>query len=208
MKKTIIFLLLFSPVFVHAQLGIKAGLNFAKVASASDINNKSQSGFNVGIIFTSPTKKILSFQSELLYSKQGYNYKTATNTGNVNLNYFTQAQIMCINITKFFQIQFGAQTAILLNANVDSSKKTTGATDPYANITDFYNRFDYGYAVGFQVHPFKGLLIGARYNVSLAKIYSGLATYQVPSFTSEDAKNNVVQLFAGWKFGGGKSKKE
>lgn len=208
MKKTIIFLLLLSPVFVHAQFGIKAGLNFAKVASASDINNNSQSGFNVGIIFAPPSKKVLSFQSELLYSKQGYNYKTTTNTGNVNLNYFTQAQIMCINITKFFQFQFGAQTAILLNANVDSSNKTTGGTEPYANLTDLCNRFDYGYAVGFLIHPLKGLLIGARYNVSLAKIYRGLATYQVPSFTSEDAKNNVVQLFTGWKFGGGKSKKE
>ena len=204
MKKIIIFVLLISPFFVQAQFGVKAGLNFAKVSKTSDFNSSSQSGFNVGLFFAAPPTKILSFQSELLFSRQGYNYKTTQNTGNVNLDYFTQAQIMCINITKFFQLQFGAQTAILLSANIDSTNKTSGGTQPYDKVTDLMNRFDYGYALGFQVHPFKGLLIGARYNVSLAKLYSGLQTYQMPTFTSDDAKNNVVQLYAGWRFGGNK----
>ncbi len=204
MKKILFFALLFSPFFVQAQFGVKGGLNFAKVSSASDISSSGQSGFNVGLFFAAPPTKIFSFQSEMLFSRQGYNYKTTENTGNVNLDYFTQAQIMCINITKFFQLQFGAQTAILLSANVDSTNKTTGGTSPYDDVTDLMNRFDYGYAVGFQVDPFNGLLIGARYNVSLAKLYTGLQTYQMPTFTIEDAKNNVAQLYAGWRFGGNK----
>lgn len=54
---------------------------------------------------------------------------------------------------------------------------------------------------GAEVHPVMGLIIGARYNVSLAKVYKDLQNLQRPSFTSADAKNNLVQLYAGWRFG-------
>lgn len=69
---------------------------------------------------------------------------------------------------------------------------------------EYYNRFDSGYALGIEIHPVKGLIIGARYNVSLAKVYKDLENMQPPSFTSADAKNNVVSLCAGWRFGGNK----
>ena len=201
MKKIIIFVLLVSPFFVQAQFGVKGGLNFARVSKTSDFNSSNQSGFNVGLFFAAPPTKILSFQSELLFSRQGYNYKTSTNTGNVKLDYLLQTQLLCINITKFVQLQFGAQTAILISANADSTKTSGGSSGSYSQIMDFYNRFDYGYALGAEIHPFKGLLIGARYNVSLAKVYKDLQSFQRPSFTSADAKNNIVQLFAGWRFG-------
>lgn len=201
MKKTILFFLLFSPFFVAAQIGIKAGLNFANVSKASSINSTSKSGFLVGLFLATPGKKIIGSKTELQFSRQGYDYKTSTNTGNVKLDYLLQTQLLCINITKFVQLQFGAQTAILISANADSTKNSSGAGGSYSKIMDFYNRFDYGYALGAEIHPFKGLLIGARYNVSLAKVYKDLQSFQRPSFTSADAKNNIVQLFAGWRFG-------
>ena len=198
MKKTIIFLLLFSPFFVTAQIGIKAGLNFANVSKASSINNSSRSGFHVGIFLAPSSKKILSSRTELIFSRQGYNYKTNTNTGNVNLDYIQMGQLMSINITKFFSLMFGAQTAYLVSAQVDSSNSGSSIEN---NIMSLSNRIDYGYAVGVEVHPVMGLIIGARYNVSLAKVYKDLQSFQRPSFTSADAKNNIVQLFAGWRFG-------
>ena len=201
MKKTILFFLLFSPFFVAAQIGIKAGLNFANVSKASSINSTSKSGFLVGLFLATPGKKIIGSKTELQFSRQGYDYKTSTNTGNVKLDYLLQTQLLCINITKFVQLQFGAQTAILISANADSTKNSSGVGGSYSKIMDFYNRFDYGYALGAEIHPFKGLLIGARYNVSLAKVYKDLQSFQRPSFTSADAKNNIVQLFAGWRFG-------
>ena len=201
MKKTIIYMLLFCPCFVSAQIGIKAGLNFANVSSASSINSSSKSGFVVGLFLATPGKKIIGSKTELQYSKQGYDYKNSTNTGNVNLQYLLQTQLMCINITKFVQLQFGAQTAILLSADADSTKNSTGAGGSYQKVMDFYNKFDYGYVLGAEIHPYKGLLIGARYNVSLAKVYKDLQSFQQPTFTSADAKNNIVQLFLGWRFG-------
>ena len=72
---------------------------------------------------------------------------------------------------------------------------------------DLYNRVDYGYALGVEVHPIAGLIVGARYNVSLAKLYKDIQSMQRPSFTSEDAKNNVVQISVGWRFGAKANKK-
>lgn len=207
MKKITILIVLFCPVILTAQIGIKAGVNFAKVSSTADINSSRQSGFHAGIFLAPPSKKIISSKTEFLFSRQGYNYKTNSSTGNVKLDYFTQAQFICINLTKFVQLQFGAQTAILLSAQVDSNKNT-GTTNSYGNIMDLYNRFDYGYALGVEIHPMAGLTIGARYNVSLAKVYKDIQNLQKPSFTSEDAKNNVVQLSVGWRFGGSNNTKK
>ena len=210
MKRLILCLLIALPYCLFAQIGIKAGVNFANISNASDINNSSRSGFNAGLFF-SPSAKIIGSRTELNFSRQGYNYKTSTNTGNVNLSYIMLSQFLAINITKYFQLQAGGQIAYLLNAKVDSSNQMLSGT-PYASygkILNMYNRLDYGIGGGFEIHPFKGLLIGARINISLSQLYKqpdeSQQTTSTSMFSSIDAKNNVIQIFAGWRFG--KSKK-
>ena len=206
MKKIFLLVLLASPFLMHAQIGIKAGLNFAQVSNAASINSSSRSGFHAGIFLAPASKSILSSQTEILFSRQGYNYKSGTNTGNVNLDYIQMGQMMSINLTKYFSLMFGAQTAYLISAQADSSN---GGNSTENKMMALMNRVDYGYAVGAEIHPVMGLIIGARYNVSLAKVYKDIQSFQRPSFTSADAKNNVVQLFVGWRFGkNGKEKKE
>lgn len=189
-------------------LGIKGGINFANVTNAKDINASSRTGFTVGAFFSPPTKSILCSRTELLFSRQGYNFGTGTKDGSVDLNYIILPQLMGINITKFFQVQIGAQMAYLLNAKADSSTGTT-TSSPYSKIMDYYNRFDYGAAAGIEIHPVSGLLIGARYNISFANTYknfdpstmgSGGSSTPPSFFPTVNAKNNVVQLFLGWTF--------
>ena len=208
MKKIIIPLLMSLPVCLFAQIGLKAGLNFANVTKASSINGSSRSGFHAGLLLGSSTKKIFGFQTEFMYSKQGYDYKTSTKTGSVNLDYITSINLTTINITKYFQIQFGAQTAFLLNAKVDSSSGSSTGNASLDKAMDFYNRFDYGFAGGVEIHPVSGLLIGARLNISLSSLYkdfSNPSSGTPPSFVPKvDVKNNLFQIFAGWKFGGNK----
>ena len=203
MKKQLLVVLFFCPFIVNSQIGIKAGLNFANVSNAKDINTGSQTGFHAGIfIAPTPKKKLITSRAELIFSRQGYNFKTSTNTGDVNLDYVILSPLMGINLTKFVQLQIGAQTAILVSAqaaNTDASPIDLGGAQ---KIIDLYNRFDYGYAVGVELHPVKNVLLSARYNVSLAKIYKSIQSFQLPSFTAEDAKNNVIQLSAGFRFGG------
>lgn len=212
MKKIMCLLLLSLPSYLFGQIGLKAGLNFANVTKASSINNNSRSGFHAGL-FLGSSKRIIGSRTELIFSRQGYNYKTSTTTGNVNLDYIMLPQYMSINITKYFSIQLGGQMAILLNAKADSSNGTSGSGsgEPYAKMMDYYNKFDYGYGGGIEIHPLSGLLIGARVNISLSKLYdfSSYASGDSPSFIPKvDVKNNLFQIFAGWQFGGDKKKKK
>jgi hypothetical protein len=214
MKKIIFALFLLFPGYLFAQIGLKAGLNFANITKASSINNSSRSGFHAGVLLDLSNKKILGSRTELIFSRQGYDYKNSTNTGTVNLDYIMLAQYMAINITKYFQIQLGGQTSFLLNSKADSTNNNSGSENPYGKIMDYYNRFDYGFGGGIEIHPVKGLLIGARVNISLSSLYkdfdaqsSGSGTE--PSFIPKvDVKNNVFQVFAGWKFGGNKKTKK
>src|SRR5215471_16300041 len=186
-------------------IGIKGGLNFANVTNAADINNSSRTGFMGGVYFTPPSKSIISSRTELIFSRQGYNFKTNTSTGQVDLDYIILPQLMGINITKYVQLQIGFQMAYLINAKADSTTSTSSA-GPYAKVMDYYNRFDYGAAGGIEIHPIGGLLIGARFNVSFGDIYKDPTSIQgggttPPSyFPSVNAKNNVLQLYLGWTF--------
>ena len=215
MRKMFLTIVIILPLFSLAQIGLKAGLNFANVTNASSINSSSRSGFLAGIFLAPPSKGVLSSRTELIFSRQGYNFKNGTNTGNVNLDYILLPQLMSINITKYFSIQLGAQMAFLINAKADSSTSTgSSGSNPYGKIMDFYNKFDYGFAGGIEIHPYKGLLIGARFNISLGNLYKMSSatdsTYSAPpSFIPKvDVKNNVFQIFTGWTFGNKSSKKK
>ncbi len=206
MKKIFLFVLpaIFYCTDSFSQFGIRAGLNFANVTKVSSINNSSRSGFHAAVFLAPPSKSVLSYRTELIFSRQGYNYKTNTNSGNVGLDYIMMPQYMSINITKYFSILLGAQMAFLINAKADSSTNTGGSNSPYDGIMNYYNRFDYGYGGGIEIHPVSGLLIGARVNISLGKLYdpSSYSSGNPPSFIPKvDVKNNLFQVFAGWQFG-------
>ncbi|MBC7851447.1 MAG: PorT family protein [Chitinophagaceae bacterium] len=187
-------------------IGIKAGVNFANITKAIEIGSNTRTGFMAGAFLAPASKRIISSRTEILFSKQGYNYKTNTNSGSVDLNYLIIPQLMGINITRFVQLQVGAQMAFLLNAKADSSKPAA-PNNPYAPIMDYYNRFDYGAAAGIEIYPVKNVLIGARFNLSFGDLYknagdfSGTGSGAPPSFIPKvNTKNNVIQVFAGIRF--------
>ena len=200
MKKIIIILLLAIPFLSFGQIGIKAGLNFSNVTNTSSISHSNRTGYNIGIFLAPKSKSIISSKTELILSKQGYNYSTNSVDGTVDLLYIMLPTYMCINITRFFQIHIGAQMAYLINAKADS-KTTSGSTSPISDAMQYYNRFDYGVGGGVEIHPFKGLLVGTRMNISLANLYSNAASGQMPSFASVNVKQNLFQIYTGWHFG-------
>jgi hypothetical protein len=70
------------------------------------------------------------------------------------------------------------------------------------NILNLYNRIDFGFAGGVEVHPINALVVGARVNVGLGRLYKEPKPGEQFNFIPEiDAKNNVFQLYAGFKFG-------
>lgn len=193
-------LLIVSPCLLSAQLGIKAGLNFANITNASSINSSTRTGYHAGVFFATPSLLILGSRTELLFSRQGYNYSTNENTGNVNLDYILLPQMLAINITPLFQVQAGGQLAYLLNAEIDSTNSTGNITIDQA--LDLYNRLDFAVAGGLEFRPVKMLIVGARMNISLGRLYKKSEEGQGYSFLPDiDAKNNLFQLYAGMRFG-------
>jgi hypothetical protein len=200
MKKFIICLLVLIPFLSHAQLGVKAGLNFANVTNADDINSGTKTGYHAGVFFTGSFKNILGSRSELLFSRQGYDFSTNTNTGVVNLDYLILPQFLVINITPLVQVQAGGQIAYLLNAEVDSTSSTGNQSAD--KILNYVNRIDVGLGGGVEVHPVKKLVAGARINLSLGRLFKEPEPGEQYSFIPElDAKNNLFQLYAGIRFG-------
>lgn len=197
-----VLLVIVVPFSTYSQFGIKGGLNFAKVTKASNINAGNTAGFLAGVFLAPKTNNVLGFRSELIYSRQGYDFKSGTTTGSVKLDYILLPQLMEINITKYVALQLGAQMAFLLNAKADSSKTSTTGNAQVDRLIDLMNRFDYGAAGGIEVHPFKGLLFGARINISFGNLYKdpSAITTQQNFFPEVDARNNVVQVFAGYRF--------
>lgn len=191
------FLMLSIPAFISAQLkfGLKAGLNFANVIDAPSINNSSRTGYMVGGYIAPKPKKSFGYRSELILSRQGYNYKTNTNSGIVDLDYLILPQLITLNFSKYVQLHAGGQIAYLLNAKVDSTDAGNGS------LFDYFNRFDYGITGGAEIYPFMGFFIGGRINVSLNSVNkSPPPGGNWPNFIPRlDAKNNVVQLYAGWR---------
>lgn len=198
------------PKKERSGLGLIAGLNFANVTKASSFSSSNETGFMVGVFFSPPTTRLLSFRMELVYSKQGYDYKSNTNTGTVDKHYIIMPMLTGINLGKFARLQAGMQTAILLNAKADSSS-SSGSSDPNnpygGSMTKMMNRFNYGFAGGLEIYPYKGIVIGGRYNISFGDLYktpsanSTPTPTPTPSFLPDvDAKNNVVQLYLGYRF--------
>ncbi len=187
------------PVCSSAQLGLglKAGLNFANVSNTSGFNNNGRTGYMIGGYFSPGKKKLLGFRSEIILSRQGYDYQSSTNTGNVSLDYLLLPQLVTLNFTKKFNIHAGGQVAFLLNASVDSTGGSNGGS-----LFDYFNRFDYGVAAGAEVSPILGFFIGGRINISFSNANKQAPTGgSWPNFIPRlDVRNNVVQLYAGWRF--------
>lgn len=182
--------------------GIKGGLNFANVTNAESINASSHTGFMAGVFLAPPSSGVIGFRSEVMYSRQGFDFETNTNTGTVNLDYILLPQLTTINIGKVASLMLGFQMAFLISAK-EKTDDTSGA-NPAADIMEYYNRFDYGAAGGLEIFPFKGLLIGARMNISFGKLLKnpesvtpGSPASMIPDV---DLKNNVVQVYLGYRF--------
>jgi outer membrane protein with beta-barrel domain len=226
MKRISLLSILLLPLFLYSQqwpmpqdsgshhkqkhsigIGVKAGFNFSNVTNASQINAASRTGYHIGIFLAPQSKSIISSRTELLYSRHGYSYSdsTAKANGSIDLDYVMLAQYICLNITKYIQIQFGGQTGYLLSAKADSGQTTNTGNAQANSVLSYYNRFQYGYGGGIEIHPYSGLLIGATYIISLNNLYnfssSSYVSGAMPSFAPNvNLKNNIIQISVGWRF--------
>jgi hypothetical protein len=186
----------------RAHYGIKGGYNFTNITNASSLDTKDNSGFMIGGFYATPRKGLIGYQSELIFSRQGYDFQTSSATGEVKMNYLILPQMMNINLGKLLKIQVGGQVAFLLNAKADSisSLSSTPLSSPKAN--DVFNRINYGFAAGLELNPVAGLVVGGRFNFFLASLNKDDQSF-IPNYlprNNEQLKTNLLQIYAGYRF--------
>ena len=186
---------------VKAKFGIAGGLNFLSInkIKSVDLSTKSNTGFFIGGHYSMPAKRF-GYRTEVLFSRQGYDYQTNTQTGNVMLDYIVLPQLTTLNITKFFQLYAGGQVAFLLNAKVDSLASPSSAPNP-AKAKDAFAKVNYGFVGGVELKPLAGLLVGGRYNLFFDMLGNAQTTSPayVPKYNG-NLKNGLVQLYVGYRF--------
>jgi hypothetical protein len=187
--------------------GLKVGYNIAKLSgSTPDFSPQSRNGFNVSA-FYAPASKGLGYRTELVFSRQGFAFDGNGKTQSVRQDYIYMPHLTTFTIARVVQLQAGGQIGYLLSAANESSSKTTQGEQ----MMQFMNRIDYGAALGLEVYPFKGLIVGGRYNISLGNPYkntsgsSSVGTTPMPfplpvNPADFKGKNAVMQFFAGYRF--------
>jgi len=206
------FVALFAGVFVlstafaqsqkssKSKIGLKVGYDFSNVTGSKPVfDPKQNDGYMISAFFSPSNNNGIGYRSELVYSRQGYSFDEGGKTTDVMNDYIYMPHLMTFTIAKVVQLQAGGQVGVLLNA-----KKLSGNKD--STITDLMNRFDYGFAGGVEIYPFKGLIIGTRYNLGLGKLYkryeqSSQSPYPLPfNPSTTNLKNGILQFFIGYRF--------
>jgi hypothetical protein len=188
----------------RTRYGLKAGYNVAwMTGTPAHFEPSNRSGFMAGAFLAPPARGGMGFRTEIVFSRQGFSYDASGNKHTITQDYLYLPQFTTFGIGKVVQLQLGGQIGFLLNAK--SSQGSETSTEK--KIMDYYNRFDYGFAGGLEIYPFKGLLIGARYNISLGNAFKtpDPSTMPMPSPLPFDptelkGKNSVVNFFLGYKF--------
>ena len=203
MKSIILFgICLVSTLGGWAQqsFGIKAGVNLTNLKSGSYIQSSNRAGYMIGAYLSPKSKRMLGYRSEIIYSRQAYEFSSSSGYGSVKQDYLLLPQLTTINITRFVQLHLGVQLAFLINASTDSTSSYS-APEPYGKYMSYYNRFDYGLAGGVEFYPIKNLLLGTRFNMGLGDMYKSIDPGRQPSAVpAVNTKNKLLQVYAGWRF--------
>ena len=175
MKKLILGIALFgglSAANAQIDLGVKGGLNFPTLSGDSrqliGDQTKFRTDFYVGGYANYKVTDQISFQPELLYSKQGAGIKNSGNsnskivTHNINIPLMGRYEIM-----EGLNVEFGPQLGFLVSAK---GKTEEGKTDTKVKITDNFKTFDFGLNFGAGYKVTDELEINARFTKGLSNI--------------------------------------
>ncbi|MEL7585732.1 MAG: porin family protein [Prolixibacteraceae bacterium] len=203
-----LFIFLFAASGVMAQesySGIKGGVNLSNLTSSEgDYDDNMKVGFHVGVFNKIAVSDVFAVQPELLYSAKGLKLDyddsaMAEGESKFNLNYIDLPVKLVLNVSDYFDLQFGPYVSYLISANIDNDAELLGGIDVDGEEEldrDNFNTLDYGLTagIGFDLHP---LVIGLNYNLGLNPV----AKDDEPSEQIlGDAKNTNIMVSVGLKF--------
>lgn len=169
MKKLILGLAIFGGLNVaqaQIDLGVKGGLNFPTLSNYN--SSKFRVDYFLGGYANYKVTDQISFQPELLYSKQGAGIKTNDNTKakvvthNINIPLMARYEIM-----EGLNVEFGPQLGFLVSAK---EKIDNGKTDIKTKLTDDFKTFDFGLNLGAGYKVTDEIEVNARITKGLTNI--------------------------------------
>lgn len=171
------------------ELGLKAGLNFANQkfeGSGFSISPDARTGFHGGAFLTLFLTDNFAIQPEALFSIQGSTFDVGSlGEYKNNLNYLNIPILLRYNPIDLFNIHVGPQVGLLLSAQGEFN----GTKE---SIKDDFNSSDIGLAFGAGIDLPFGLAGGLRYTMGLSNVAEGTSS-------GESVKNNVFQIYVGYK---------
>ena len=194
-----------SATFIY---GLWGGGNTTKVSAPFFTNTGSRLGYHAGIYADNSFGRFTGMRNELSYAKQGFRFHNAYTNGNVDLRYLYVTNLFALNIGHLLQVHAGPQVGLLLNALADTVHNLNGSTaTSFFSIKGQASRLNLGGCAGLEVYPWKGLIVGVRYNLGFLGFNNREAdantiySRRVASGSSTRLLTEMLQLSCGWRLG-------
>ena len=177
----------------QASIGIKAGINLAKLSTSvsapgfpsQNATSDTYVSFSAGVFGVIMMSDKFGIQPELLYSGQG----GGSGSGNFRLEYLNVPFMFRFSPTPELYFQAGPQLGILLGAVVSG-----------IDIRDQLNTAEFGFGFGLG-YEFPGKVdVGFRYVVGLTNIFKAdVSSSGIPGL-AVTMNNRLLQFTAGYRF--------
>jgi hypothetical protein len=178
--------------------GFKGGynLNSLRGDDIKGIDPRSRKDFHAGVYGQFGFNEFSSIQAEVLYSRQGLEANTGANNARqaFRMDYLTVPVMYVGNVTETLSFHVGPQVSLLTNLRQGDQTLDIGDNG--------FNSLDYGGVGGVEARIGPARL-GARYNLSLGKIFEdgpSQAGTTAAQFSNGKIYNNLFQVYLGVGF--------
>jgi hypothetical protein len=187
----------------ESELGIKGGLNFSNMSVDGSNDENLKTGIMFGVFNKISVNESFSIQPELTYSSKGLkiDYEEEgflSGESKFKLHYLEVPLKLVFNLSEDFEFQFGPYASYLLDAGFETDGDLAGIDISSEDDIDrdHFKAWEFGLTggLGFDFDP---LVLGFNYNMGLTQV----ARDDEPSeLLLGEAKNNVIQIYVGFKF--------
>jgi len=198
MKKILLSIIAVSlslSAFSQVEWGVKAGLNLADISNIDKIfeegspSSKMKPSFHIGAFADIRLNDFLSFQPELMYSRQGSFFKAGDEKLWIQFNYINLPLILKLYVTEDLSVNVGPQFGFVTDAKEKYKFDGSTETEDY----DAYEDLDVSVAMGLSYNICRNIDVYARYNLGLTAMNSN-------GKDEVKLKNGVIQIGVGYRF--------
>ncbi|APG59381.1 porin family protein [Christiangramia salexigens] len=170
--------------------GVKGGANLTNMTSDGFENNKSRTGFHLGVLAEIPVSDKFSVQPEVLYSTQGTEDEGSNFKDEYRLDYIQVPVIAKIYLVDGLALEAGPSFNFLVNEEYNFESNFVDLTDK----SEYASTFEFGGALGLSYKFNNGFFLSGRYTQGFTDAFDS------DSFDDDAIKNNGFQLGVGVQF--------